>query len=41
MLYLGNRQAVLGTVEEVVTAPVLSRLYGTEIQVRAPMAIFS
>jgi zinc/manganese transport system ATP-binding protein len=33
VLYLGNGQAVLGTVEEVVTAPVLSRLYGTEIEV--------
>jgi len=33
VLYLGNRQAVLGTVDEVVTAPVLSRLYGTEIDV--------
>ena len=41
VLYLGNRQAVLGTVEEVVTAPVLSRLYGTEIQVvRADGHIF-
>ncbi|HYC15910.1 MAG TPA: ABC transporter ATP-binding protein [Pseudolabrys sp.] len=33
VLYLGNGRAVLGTVEEVVTAPVLSRLYGTDIQV--------
>jgi zinc/manganese transport system ATP-binding protein len=33
VLYLGNGQAVLGTVEEVITAPVLSRLYRTEIQV--------
>jgi zinc/manganese transport system ATP-binding protein len=33
VLYLGNGQAALGTVEEVVSAPVLSRLYGTEIQV--------
>jgi zinc/manganese transport system ATP-binding protein len=33
VLYLGNGQAVLGSVEEVVTAPVLSRLYGTEIEV--------
>ena len=33
VLYLGNGQAVLGTVEEVVTAPVLSRLYGTDINV--------
>ena len=41
VLYLGNGQAALGTVEEVVTAPVLSRLYGTEIQVlRADGHIF-
>ena len=41
VLYLGNGQAVLGTVEEVITAPVLSRLYGTEIQVvRADGHIF-
>jgi zinc/manganese transport system ATP-binding protein len=41
VLYLGNGQAVLGTVDEVVTAPVLSRLYGTEIQVvRADDHIF-
>ena len=33
MLYLGNGQAVLGTVDEVISAPVLSRLYGTEIEV--------
>jgi zinc/manganese transport system ATP-binding protein len=33
VLYLGRGQAVLGTVEEVVSAPVLSRLYGTEIDV--------
>jgi zinc/manganese transport system ATP-binding protein len=33
VLYLGNGNAVLGTVAEVVTAPVLSRLYGTEIHV--------
>jgi zinc/manganese transport system ATP-binding protein len=33
VLYLGNRQAVLGTVDEVITAPVLSRLYGTDIHV--------
>ncbi|MDO8876369.1 MAG: ABC transporter ATP-binding protein [Pseudolabrys sp.] len=33
VLYLGNGHAELGTVEEVVTAPVLSRLYGTEIEV--------
>ena len=41
VLYLGSGQAVLGTVEEVVTAPVLSRLYGTDIQVvRAEGHIF-
>ena len=41
VLYLGNGQAVLGTVDEVVTAPVLSRLYGTDIQVlRAAGHIF-
>ena len=41
VLYLGNGQAVLGTVEEVITAPVLSRLFGTEIQVlRADGHIF-
>src|SRR5262245_55648192 len=41
VLYLGNRQAVLGTVDEVVNATVLSRLYGTEIQVvRADGHIF-
>ena len=33
VLYLGNGRAVLGTVDEVVTAPVLSGLYGTDIQV--------
>jgi zinc/manganese transport system ATP-binding protein len=33
VLYLGNGQAVLGSVDEVVTAPVLSRLYATEIEV--------
>ena len=41
VLYLGNGHAVLGTVEEVITAPALSRLYGTEIQVvRADGHIF-
>jgi zinc/manganese transport system ATP-binding protein len=41
VLYLGNGRAVLGTVEEVITAPVLSRLYGTDIQVvRADGHIF-
>jgi zinc/manganese transport system ATP-binding protein len=33
VLYLGNGQAVLGTVDEVITAPVLSQLYGTDIEV--------
>jgi len=41
VLYLGNGQAVLGTVDEVVSAPVLSRLYGTDIHVvRADGHIF-
>ena len=41
VLYLGNGKAALGTVDEVVTAPVLSRLYGTEISVlRADGHIF-
>ena len=33
VLYLGGGQAVIGPVEEVVTGPVLSRLYGAEIEV--------
>jgi zinc/manganese transport system ATP-binding protein len=33
VLYLGGGQAALGTIEEVITGPVLSRLYGTEIDV--------
>lgn len=33
VLYLGNGQAALGTVGEVVTAPVLSRLYQSDIEV--------
>jgi zinc/manganese transport system ATP-binding protein len=33
VLYLGNGQAALGTIEDVVTSPVLSRLYGTDIEV--------
>jgi zinc/manganese transport system ATP-binding protein len=33
VLYLGNGHAALGTVAEVVTAPVLSQLYGTDIEV--------
>jgi zinc/manganese transport system ATP-binding protein len=41
VLYLGNGQAVLGTVDEVVTVPVLSKLYGTDIDVvRAAGHIF-
>jgi zinc/manganese transport system ATP-binding protein len=33
VLYLGGGAAVIGPVEEVVTGPVLSRLYGTDIEV--------
>jgi zinc/manganese transport system ATP-binding protein len=33
VLYLGNGHAALGTVAEVVTAPVLSQLYGADINV--------
>jgi zinc/manganese transport system ATP-binding protein len=33
VLYLGRGQAELGTVEEVITGPVLSRLYGADIDV--------
>jgi zinc/manganese transport system ATP-binding protein len=33
VLYLGNGQAALGTVDEVITGPVLSRLYGARIDV--------
>lgn len=33
VLYLGRGQAVLGRVDEVVSTPVLSRLYGTNIEV--------
>ncbi len=33
VLYVGNRQAALGRVDEVITAPVLSRLYGAPIEV--------
>jgi zinc/manganese transport system ATP-binding protein len=41
VLYLGGGHAVLGTVDEVVTAPVLSRLYGADINVvRADGHIF-
>jgi len=41
VLYLGNGHAALGTVDEVVTAPVLSRLYAADIDVvRADGHIF-
>lgn len=41
VLYLGNGHAALGTVAEVVTPPVLSRLYGADIDVvRADGHIF-
>jgi zinc/manganese transport system ATP-binding protein len=33
VLYLGNGRAVLGTVDEVITSSVLSRLYGSPIEV--------
>jgi len=33
VLYLGNGQAALGTIAEVVTSPVLSRLYAIDIEV--------
>jgi zinc/manganese transport system ATP-binding protein len=33
VLYLGAGKAVLGAVDDVITGPVLSRLYGTEIEV--------
>jgi zinc/manganese transport system ATP-binding protein len=33
VLYLGNGRAALGTVDEVITKPVLSRLYGSTIDV--------
>jgi zinc/manganese transport system ATP-binding protein len=33
VLYLGNTHAALGPVDEVITGPVLSRLYGAEIDV--------
>jgi zinc/manganese transport system ATP-binding protein len=33
VLYLGNGHAALGTVDEVITGPVLSRLYGSPIDV--------
>jgi zinc/manganese transport system ATP-binding protein len=41
VLYLGGGRAALGTVDEVVTTPVLSKLYGTTIEVvRADGHIF-
>jgi len=41
VLYLGGGHAAIGTVEEVITGPVLSRLYGAEIEVvRAAGRIF-
>ena len=33
VLYLGSGQAALGTVDQVITGPVLSRLYGSTIKV--------
>jgi zinc/manganese transport system ATP-binding protein len=33
VLYLGGTRAAIGTVDEVITGPVLSRLYGAEIEV--------
>jgi zinc/manganese transport system ATP-binding protein len=33
VLYLGNGQAALGRVDDVITGPVLSRLYGSDIEV--------
>jgi zinc/manganese transport system ATP-binding protein len=33
VLYLGSGQAAVGAVDEVITGPVLSRLYGAEIEV--------
>ena len=41
VLYLGNGQAALGTAEEVLTGPVLTRLYGAPIEVlRASGRVF-
>ena len=41
VLYLGSGQAALGTVDEVITPAVLSRLYGAPIEVvRAAGHIF-
>jgi zinc/manganese transport system ATP-binding protein len=33
VLYLGNTHAALGSVDDVITGPVLSKLYGAEIEV--------
>jgi zinc/manganese transport system ATP-binding protein len=33
VLYLGQRQAALGNIADVITGPVLSKLYGSEIEV--------
>ena len=33
VLYLGSGHAALGTVDEIITGPSLSRLYGTEIEI--------
>jgi zinc/manganese transport system ATP-binding protein len=33
VLYLGRGQSALGPVDEVITGPVLSRLYGSDIDV--------
>ncbi|ESX59787.1 ABC transporter ATP-binding protein [Mesorhizobium sp. LSHC422A00] len=33
VLYLGNRKAAIGSVDEVISGPVLSKLYGTHINV--------
>ncbi len=33
VLYVGQGQAVLGSVDAVITGPVLSRLYGSDIEV--------
>jgi zinc/manganese transport system ATP-binding protein len=41
VLYLGNGNAAIGAVDQVVTGPVLSRLYGADIEVvRAAGRIF-
>jgi len=33
VLYLGNGKAAIGSVDEVISGPVLSKLYGTHINV--------